>query len=305
MSREKKICLLTTGGTIASVVGENGLAPALGAKELFAAVPELAAYGVVAAKELFCIDSTNVTPEHWRIVAETATQLAAEYDGFIVTHGTDTLAYTAAALHYMLAGLNRPVVLTGSMLPIDAAESDAKSNLLLAAMVASGENCGVFVAFAWKIFFGDKVSKINSVAKDAFAGEIAATLTKQKLVWRKTTTSPPCETFSPRGETENDVAVFRLVPSAQPKFLAALIDAAPAAVIIEGYGAGGVPQNFLPTLERAREKNVAVFVVTQCATGGTHLDIYETGALAALRGAKSAANLTIEALTAQITLGLL
>ncbi len=166
--REKKLCLLATGGTIACVQGADGLRPALSGEALLQAVPELAAYGDIKVSELFALDSSNLLPAHWQQMARAIVERYDDFDGFVLTHGTDTMGYTAGALYYMLRGLGKPVVLTGSMLPLQAAGTDAKANLRGAFAVAASGRAGVYQAFAGRIIAGNAVKKVDSTARDAF-----------------------------------------------------------------------------------------------------------------------------------------
>lgn len=303
----KRICLLATGGTIACVQGEDGLRPALSGEELLAAVPELARFGDIAAEELFALDSSNLLPVHWQRMARAVAERCDAYDGFVLTHGTDTMGYTAGALYYMLRGLRKPVVLTGSMLPLRAAGTDAAENLCGAFAVATSGRAGVYQAFAGRVIFGNAVKKVDSTARDAFrsigrpqAGSFA--LTDGALTWQETA-QPQVqdEAFAPQFALDERVAVVKLVPGTEPRLLTSLADADYRAVIIEGYGAGGVPtaassKNFLPAISALRARGVRVICATQCTTGGVHLDTYEMGVLAARCGAESAGDLPLEAL---------
>ena len=126
---KKHICLLATGGTIVCEEGADGLRPVLTGAELLRAVPELVRFGEIDTIELFSLDSSNLLPAHWQRMAQAIAERCGQYDGFVLTHGTDTMGYTAGALYYMLRGIGVPVALTGSMLPLTAAGTDAEANL--------------------------------------------------------------------------------------------------------------------------------------------------------------------------------
>ena len=147
----KKLLLLTTGGTIASVETENGLAPAATPQELLSYIPQADTFCEVDVRQLFNIDSTNIQPEHWtRIALEIETSFT-DYDGFVITHGTDTMAYTAAALSYLVQNAPKPIVLTGSQKPMSAPVTDAKKNLLDSLRFAVQNDVhGVYVVFDGK-----------------------------------------------------------------------------------------------------------------------------------------------------------
>ena len=320
---KKHICLLATGGTIACEKGADGLRPVLTGAELLRAVPELARCGEIDVIELFSLDSSNLLPMHWQRMAQAIAERCGQYDGFVLTHGTDTMGYTAGALYYMLRGIGVPVALTGSMLPLTAAGTDARANLRGAFAVAASGRAGVYQAFAGRVISGNAVKKVDSTARDAFrsigrpqAGTFA--LADGALTWqvpeeaRTEAGKMDDETqaaFAPQFALDERVAVVKLVPGAEPRLLTALADAGYRAVIIEGYGAGGVPtaaspKNFLPAIAALRARGVRVICATQCTTGGVHLDTYEMGVLAARCGAESAGDLPLEALVPRVMLAL-
>ncbi len=307
---KKHICLLATGGTIVCEEGADGLRPVLTGAELLRAVPELVRFGEIDTIELFSLDSSNLLPAHWQRMAQAIAERCGQYDGFVLTHGTDTMGYTAGALYYMLRGIGVPVALTGSMLPLTAAGTDA-------------ERAGVYQAFAGRIIAGNAVKKVDSTARDAFrsigrpqAGTFA--LADGALTWqvpeeaRAEAAKMDDETqaaFAAQFALDERVAVVKLVPGTEPRLLTALADAGYRAVIIEGYGAGGVPtaaspKNFLPAIAALRARGVRVICATQCTTGGVHLDTYEMGVLAARCGAESAGDFPLEALVPKTMLEL-
>ena len=320
---KKHICLLATGGTIACEKGADGLRPVLTGAELLRAVPELARCGEIDVSELCSLDSSNLLPMHWQRMAQAIAERCGQYDGFVLTHGTDTMGYTAGALYYMLRGIGVPVALTGSMLPLTAAGTDARANLRGAFAVAASGRAGVYQAFAGRVISGNAVKKVDSTARDAFrsigrpqAGTFA--LADGALTWQVSEEARTAAAkmdagtqamFAPQFALDERVAVVKLVPGAEPRLLTALADAGYRAVIIEGYGAGGVPtaaspKNFLPAIAALRARGVRVICATQCTTGGVHLDTYEMGVLAARCGAESAGDLPLEALVPKTMLEL-
>ena len=138
----KKILLLGTGGTIASVQGENGLSPGLDTATLLSYVPALSALCEVETLQVCAIDSTNITPSHWQLMVRAIEDHYHEYDGFVLCHGTDTLAYTASALSYMVQNADKPIVLTGSQKPINLDVTDARTNLEDSFRVCAEVACG-------------------------------------------------------------------------------------------------------------------------------------------------------------------
>ena len=292
----KKILLLATGGTIASRETEHGLRPTLSAEDMRAAIG--AKDGAIEVMDLLSIDSTNIAPTHWQTVARKIAACRTDYDGFIVTHGTDTMAYTAAALHYMLDGLDRPVVLTGSQRPLGLTGSDAEENLRLAYRAARSGFAGVCLAFGERLIHGNAAKKMYSLADDAFRSigraEIDLTLP-----------SAPTAPFRLHDALDERVAVIRLYPGMKPITIDAHIASGYRGIILEGYGLGSVPgddaeESFLPSLDRARTRACTIVLTTQCIYDGADLSHYEVGIRAAQLGALSGGSLPIEALYARL-----
>ena len=291
----KKILLIATGGTIASRETEHGLRPALSADDLRAAMGVKDA--AVETLDLLSLDSTNIAPPHWEQIARCVADCRQTYDGIIISHGTDTMAYTAAALYYMLEHIDRPVVLTGAQRPLGTAGSDAEANLRLAARAALSGHAGVMIAFGGRIIHGNAAKKIHSLADDAFRsiGRTEINLDAAPV--------PPSAPFCLHETLERRVAVLRLYPGMSPDAVTACIKAGCRGIIIEGYGLGSVPtgdaeESFLPALQLAHEAGCTIVLTTQCIEGGADIRRYEVGVRAAELGALSGGTLPIEALYA-------
>ena len=165
----KSILVIATGGTIASAEEGSGLAPALTGEQLVAFVPEVAQVCHVEVSQVMNVDSTNMRPEGWLAIAGEVRRRYGEFDGFVVLHGTDTLAYTAAGLSYLVQGGPKPVVLTGSQLPMGDPGTDGKRNLLDAVLVACDDAAaGVMVAFGGKVIAGTAARKVRTRSFEAF-----------------------------------------------------------------------------------------------------------------------------------------
>ena len=288
----KKILLLATGGTIASRETEHGLRPTLSAGDMRAAIG--AKGGVIEVMDLLSIDSTNIAPTHWQTVARRVADVRTDYDGFIVTHGTDTMAYTAAALYYMLDGLDRPVVLTGSQRPLGLTGSDAEGNLRLAYEAARSGFAGVCLAFGERLIHGNAAKKMYSLADDAFRSIGRAEIDLSAP-------SAPSAPFRLHDALDERVAVIRLYPGMKPITIDAHIASGYRGIILEGYGCGSVPgddaeESFLPSLDRARTRACTIVLTTQCIYDGADLSHYEVGVRAAQLGALAGGSLPIEAL---------
>ena len=141
----KKVLMLGTGGTIASGMTQSGLIPVLTTQELVEKVPEISSLCRVTCRQLFSIDSTNITPTHWLTIAQAIRESYDAFDGFVIAHGTDTMAYTAAALSYLIQGSPKPIILTGAQKPILFENTDSKANLADAFRCAVSDLCGVMI----------------------------------------------------------------------------------------------------------------------------------------------------------------
>ena len=165
----KKVLMLGTGGTIASDITGNCLAPKLTTEELLAGVPEVSELCKVTCKQLFSIDSTNLTPSHWLLIADAIRENFSKYDGFVICHGTDTMAYTAAALSYLVQYSPKPIVLTGAQKPMVFENTDSKTNLADAFRVAASNLCGVMIVFNGRVILGTRARKTHTTSLQAFS----------------------------------------------------------------------------------------------------------------------------------------
>ena len=308
----KKICLLTTGGTIASAEGETGLIPQMDGARMLRLIPALAEVCQIDCQELMNIDSSNLQPEHWLLIAQKIVNHYDLYDGFVISHGTDTMAYSTAALTYMLHNLAKPVVFTGSQRPIGQADTDAKANLLAACRVAAADHFGVYLVFANTVIHGLHAKKLYTKHLSAFGSinaPIMAHIAGNQLIWQVPIAQKPDGLLSLKATMDQRVFVLKLVPGIQPQLIDMAVSAGYRGIIIEGFGAGGVPNqncecNLLPAIERALQAGVIVVCVSQCIYDGTYLDCYEVGILAERMGVISAGNMTLEALLAKFMLAL-
>lgn len=303
----KKICLLATGGTIASEAGANGLRPQVAADRMLRLLPELKEVCQIEYRELMSLDSSNLLPEHWQRMARSVAELREDYDGFVISHGTDTMAYSASALYYMLENIDRPVVLTGAQIPIEDPRTDGKRNLLTAFRAAASGRPGVYLAFDGRIIQGNRVKKLYTENFSAFLSintKPAGYMSGSQVSWTAETAARP-GAFQLHDTLDTRVFVLKLIPGMEPEVLEAIADRGYHAIIIEGYGSGGVPtadspKNFLPAIRYAVDKGVLVICTTQCIYDGVHLERYEVGVLAGKAGALSGGILTIEALTTKL-----
>lgn len=283
-SINKKILFIATGGTIASrLAEEGGLAPAISAVELLRFVPELADICRIDCIELFRLDSTDIGPEQWVELAGVIREKYDIYDGFVITHGTDTMAYTAAALSYLIQNSRKPIVLTGSQKPICDRGTDAGNNLMCAfAYAADDAAWGVQVVFDNKVILGTRARKVRSKSFHAFASidcPETAVFCDRKL----THFFPAPENEQPvRFYTRLEPAVFtlRLIPGMTADIFPYL-QKWYRGVVIEGFGVGGLPggkDGALPGhVKDCLASGMLVVFSTQVPHEGSDLSVYEVG----------------------------
>ena len=170
MQQKKRILLLATGGTIASRKSDNGLKPQITPEELIEYIPQVKEICDVEAVQLLNLDSTNMEPSHWKLMVHAIREHYDDFDGFVIAHGTDTMAYTAAALSYMVQNTKKPIVITGAQKPIDLEITDAKSNLIDSFLYAADDRSqGVQIVFDGKVIAGTRAKKVRSKSYNAFS----------------------------------------------------------------------------------------------------------------------------------------
>jgi len=299
----KKILLLTTGGTIASQKQVHGLAPALHGidlvSQLRAGYPEFR----FDFEDLMDLDSSNIQPEEWALIAHRVHAALEGYDGIIITHGTDTMAYTAAALSFMLQNLCKSVVLTGSQLPIQNPLTDGVSNLFTAVEAISRGIPGVSVAFDRKIISGTRAVKVSTMGFDAFEsvnsdflGQIFADGTR---LFRPQHVS--CDPSAPTllmDDICTDVFLLKLLPGTRPEIFDALADMGYRGIVLEAFGAGGlhyINRDLHSRLAMLNSRNIAVVVCSQCLYERCDLSIYEVGHRILQKGVIPGRDMTTEA----------
>lgn len=298
----KNILLITTGGTIASSEQGNGLTPTIDAKEILSYIPHITKYCNLSAISVMSIDSTNMSPKRMIQIVQSIFDNYENYDGFVVTHGTDTMAYTAAALSYMLQNIEKPVVLTGSQISIEAENTDAKRNLSEAIQFACENILGVFVAFNGDLINGLHASKQKTRSIDAFKSinyPIVANIKNNKVTYNqninKDNVSKP---LSLKTNLCEDVFILKIFPGIKPEIFN-FIKENYKGVIIESFGIGGIPNedfNIISKINELVKANIAVVITTQCLYEGIDLNIYKVGQLLAKQKIIHAGDMTIEAL---------
>lgn len=278
----------------------NTLAPAQSALELVQNIPELDDIADIDFEFVVNLDSSNMTPAHWVMLATKVNDRYSEYDGFVVAQGTDTMAYTASALSFALGNLGKPVIFTGSLIPLKEAGSDARNNLVYACMTATLDIAEVCIVLSNTILRGNRTKKHHESFVASFhspnfplLGELGRPIVLNQ--WRKRRHN---NTPSLNAEFERDIAVVRLFPGFNPDYLTLLINAGVKALVVEGFGPGNVPfldHSIIPAIEKAAARGIPVVIANQMEHGKTNLQAYEAGFKAYKAGAISSKNMTTEA----------
>lgn len=302
----KKLLMLAMGGTLACVDSENGLRPGMGEADIIDSISHLIRHHTLEYRELFSLDSSNIQPEEWVALAHAIHAARDEADGIIVIHGTDTMAYTAAALSFMLRGIEIPVVLTGSQLSISDPIADAMENVRAAVSMALSDVPGIFVAFNRKIILGTRASKIKTLDFDAFESinyPYIATISGGGLNISCNAIPAPCTACGLEDSLCTEVGLVKLFPGMNPSLITALCDQGCKGLYIEAFGRGGIPflrRNAIAAIEDAVRRGMAVVVGSQCLYDGSDFSVYETGTAALAAGVIEARDMTCEAVIAKL-----
>lgn len=278
----KKILLIATGGTIASKHTEAGLAPAISSAELLEYVPEIKNYCEISSCQMFNLDSTNMRPEYWLGIAKKIRAEYENYDGFVITHGTDTMAYASAMLYYLIQNSPKPVVLTGSQISIDERDTDARENLLGAVIYACDESaCGVHIFFNGKVICGNRARKTRTKSLNAFSSidfpEVAFIRGKTVHYYIREDFKGPVRFYD---EINTAVAVVKMTPGMASGIFDYVAENC-AAIIVESFGVGGLPyyenDEFSGKIEELVSRGVKIIMTTQVAHEGSDLEVYSVG----------------------------
>ncbi len=279
----KKILMLGTGGTIACKRGDTGLKPLLTSDELLSYVPEAVKFCRSKSLQILNTDSTNMQPKHWLIMAEAIEKHYEEYDGFVICHGTDTMAYTAAALSYLVQDSKKPIVITGAQKPIDMENTDARTNLSDSLRFASDDRAhGVTIVFDGKAIAGTRGKKMRTKSYNAFSSinfPYIATIQDGHIIFYLDDKSSRSKVqFFHR--LNPDVALMKLIPSMGADVLDYMAEHYDA-VIIESFGVGGLPSydtgDFYKAIEKWISLGKTVVMTTQVTNEGSNMSVYEVG----------------------------
>ena len=278
----KKILILNTGGTFSSQASGHGLAPSLTGDEILARLGIVSEDISLVVDDYCSLDSANIMPDDWVSIAQRIAGSIPDYDGFIIIHGTDTMAYTSSMLSFMLQNIQLPVVITGSQMPLGAPMSDALMNLQCAVWMAASAVPGIFVAFDRKVMLGCRTSKVRTVSFNAFEsinypyiGEVNA-FGLQLHTDRK----PKMARLNLQTDYSDRIAVLKVFPGMDLEIFAFLQDKGYEGVYIEGFGLGGLPflrRDITAEIRKASDKGLPILVGSQCRYEGSDLSVYETG----------------------------
>ena len=311
MQSKVKILLIYTGGTIGMMKNfETGALKAFNFSKLLNKIPEL--------KQLDCeietisfekpMDSSNMNSIHWIKIAKIIDENYSSFDGFVVLHGSDTMSYSASALSFMLENLNKPVIFTGSQLPIGDLRTDAKENLITAIQIASLQSKGkaviteVGLYFEYKLYRGNRTTKINAEHFNAFASpnypELAESGVHLKVNTPFLLPKSNTKTLIINTALDNNVAVIKMFPGINETVLTAILNIPNLkGIVLETYGSGNAPTDewFISLLKKAIKSGLHIINVTQCSGGSVSMGHYETSTLLKKIGIISGKDITTEA----------
>ena len=309
---ETSVLIIYTGGTIGMKTNpETGSLAPFNFDQIEKEVPELKKFGLKIDTLTFdpVIDSSNVQPEQWSQLAGIIKENYDRYDGFVVLHGTDTMSYTASALSFMLQNLDKPIIFTGSQIPIGVLRTDGKENLISAVEIASARQGGkavvpeVCIYFQNKLFRANRTTKYNADHFNAFCSDNYPPLAEAGIhirynypYIRKIDSFLP--TFDVATRLDKGVAVIKLFPGLAKETLEAMFGIPNLkGVVLETYGSGNAPTDgwFIETLRQAIERGIIVLNVTQCNVGTVDMDKYDTGRQLQQIGVISGKDITTEA----------
>jgi L-asparaginase len=311
MKSKVKILLIYTGGTIGMMKNfETGALKAFNFSKLLNKIPEL--------KQLDCeietisfekpMDSSNMNSIHWIKIAKIIDENYVSFDGFVVLHGSDTMSYSASALSFMLENLNKPVIFTGSQLPIGDLRTDAKENLITAIQIASlqSKNRAVITEvglyFEYKLYRGNRTTKINAEHFNAFASPNYPELAESGVHLKVNTPFLLPKSSSTKLKInsilDNNVAVIKMFPGINETVLSAILDIPNLkGIVLETYGSGNAPTDewFISLLKKAIKNGLHIVNVTQCSGGSVSMGHYETSMTLKKIGVISGKDITTEA----------
>ena len=278
----KNILILNTGGTFSSEASGHGLAPSITGVEIVQKLGILDDDISISVEDFCSLDSANIMPDDWVSIARKIAGSIADYSGFIVIHGTDTLAYTSSMLSFMLQNIQVPVVVTGSQMPLNSPMSDALMNLQCAVWMAVSGVPGVFVAFDRKIMLGCRTSKVRTLSFNAFESINCPYIGEVNAYGLQLYTDRKAKMTRINLQTDysDRIAVLKVFPGMDLDIFSFLQDHGYEGVYIEGFGLGGLPflrNDITAEIRKASDNGLPILVGSQCRYEGSDLSVYETG----------------------------
>lgn len=315
MKQKAKVLLIYTGGTVGMVQDEiTGVLKPFSLQSIINYIPELSRFGFRIDGYTFepPIDSSNMKPEIWIQLADIIGKNYTKYDGFVVLHGSDTMAYTASAVSFLLENLGKPVILTGSQLPVNVLRSDAQENIIVSIEIAAEKENGkakvpeVCVYFENHLYRGNRTYKHNAENFDAFNSSNYPELATAGVHIKYNDTviaKPVAKKLIVHQSLDTNIAIVKLFPGINPAVLESIINTKGLkAIVLETYGTGNAPTDkaFLKPLEKAAKKGIILLNVTQCRAGAVQQGRYETSAELKNIGIISGADMTTETAVAKL-----
>ncbi len=316
MAKTPHILLIYTGGTIGMVRDyKSGALRTFNFDKLLKQIPEInhlnCTINSISFEEL--IDSSNMNPDNWIQIAEIIEENYKKFDGFVVLHGSDTMSYTASALSFMLVNLSKPVIFTGSQLPIGDIRTDAKENLITSIEIASAQENGlpvlseVCLYFEYKLYRANRTTKINAEHFEAFSSPNFSPLgiSGVHLKFKKHLLHKPSllKEFKVRKQLDRNIVLIKIFPGMTKKVIANILAIKDLkGVILETYGSGNAPSDkwFVNLLKEAIDKGIHIVNVTQCARGNVMMGKYETSVTLKKLGIISGNDITTESALAKL-----
>ena len=301
----RRIQLIGTGGTIACLPSNNGLTPKLTANNLLDFLD--IDISNIECVDVFNMDSSNIQPEEWCSLASAINRAATDFDAIVVTHGTDTMAYTASALSFMLKNLNKPVILTGSQIPLCEVRSDGRDNLITSLMIAGeGKVREVCIYFGGLLLRGSRATKDSADGMQAFRSPNCPPLASAGIAIQYQDVFYPnvrsgkfeCVPFS-----NVPIGVIKVFPGIRFDLFEPIITSQLKGVVVEAFGSGNVPDEgevLLPILEKAKSSGTVIVVCSQCPQSTVNMSAYEAGSILKRAGAVSGMDMTTEAAVAKL-----
>ncbi len=296
-----KILLIHTGGTFGMALKDGTLAPSSFVQRIIEFVPEVKQIAEIESHIVTNIDSSNIGIEHWFKIGDVIVQNYENFDGFVITHGTDTMTYTASALSFMLDGLSKPVILTGSQRPLSEIRTDARNNLINSIELATYPIPEVCIFFNNKLFRGNRTKKIDIWGFDAFDSPnypplaevgVEVKIYEHNFLKRENHKLKVSRNFSDK------VFCVKIFPSIKIDFLMSLLELDIKGFVIEAFGSGNLPnieeRSLIPFVKKANEMGKIVVISTQAVYGKVDLTLYQCGKDALDAGALSCKDMITE-----------